>query len=183
MGEISNLIKQATRDPEHGAPGIVFQAIDRNGKVLNSTASGVRGLDDKHPMTMDTTFWIASCTKMVTSIALMQLVEQGKADLDSADQLEKVVPEMREVKIIEGVDENGKPKLREKKNRITLRMLQTHIGTLHLRLTVKTGQVRTLILTQLASAILSLMRISGGVSRRTQSMMSFRAVLRPSNSP
>ena len=65
---------------------------------------------------------------MITSIALMQLVEQGKADLDSSDQLEKVVPEMAEVQIIEGVDSNGKEILREKKNRITLRMLQTHTG-------------------------------------------------------
>lgn len=139
MAEISNLIKQATQDPKHGIPGIVFQAVDRTGKILNATASGVRGLDDKHPMTMDTTFWIASCTKMITSIAVMQLVEQGKADLDSADQLEKVVPEMKEVKIIEGVDADGKPKLKEKKNKITLRMLQTHTGTSALRHVIDRG--------------------------------------------
>ncbi|KAI9879219.1 MAG: hypothetical protein M1830_009220 [Pleopsidium flavum] len=133
MGEISNLIRQATQDSEHGAPSIAFQAIDCNGKVLNSTTSGVRSLDDKHPMTMDTTFWIASCTKMVTSTALMQLVE--------SDQLEEVVPELKEVKIIEGVDENWKPKSKEKRNRITLRMLQTHTGALQLRLVVERAGV------------------------------------------
>lgn len=58
----------------------------------------------------------------------MQLFEQGTADLDSADQLEEVVPEMAEVKILEGIDSNGKEIVRDKKNRITLRMLQTHTG-------------------------------------------------------
>ena len=72
-------------------------------------------------MTTDTVFWIASCTKLVSAIALMQLVEQEKADLDSADQLEHYVPEMKSVKILE------KGVLREKKERITLRMLMTHV--------------------------------------------------------
>ncbi|KAA6409412.1 MAG: hypothetical protein FRX48_06965 [Lasallia pustulata] len=126
MSHIESIIQQATSDPKRGTPGLVFQAVDRNGNILSSVASGLRSLDDKAPMTPDTIFWIASCTKLVTSIALMQLFEQGTADLDSADQLEEVVPEMAEVKILEGIDSNGKEIVRDKKNRITLRMLQTH---------------------------------------------------------
>ncbi|KAI9709381.1 MAG: hypothetical protein M1812_007717 [Candelaria pacifica] len=127
MADLTHLIQKATVDPRRTAPGVVFQAIDRNGKVINSTAVGLRSLDsDSQSMTMDTTFWIASCTKMITSIALMQLVEQGKAHLDSSDQLENVVPEMAEVTILESVDSTGKAKYREKNNRITLRMLQNH---------------------------------------------------------
>ncbi|KAI9841638.1 MAG: hypothetical protein M1837_000485 [Sclerophora amabilis] len=124
--ELTSLIEDVTGLSALGAPGIVFHAVDRNGNTINSTASGIRGLNNANPMTMDTTFWIASCTKMITSIALMQLVEQDKADLDNPDQLEKVLPELKEVKIIDGVDADGKEQLREKKNRITLRMLQTH---------------------------------------------------------
>lgn len=77
---------------------------------------------------MDTAFWIASCTKMVTSIALVQLVEQGTADLDGADQLEEVLPELKDIKILEHTMENGERKLKEKEKqkRIALRMLQTH---------------------------------------------------------
>ncbi|KAI9751892.1 MAG: hypothetical protein M4579_005849 [Chaenotheca gracillima] len=122
--EITDIINAATSKPD--APGVVFQAVDRNGKIVNATASGPRGLNNANPMTTDTTFWIASCTKMVTSIALMQLVEQGKADLDSADQLESVLPELKTVKILEEVGPDGNARLREKKNRITLKMLQTH---------------------------------------------------------
>ena len=124
--DIESLINDVTRDPQRGAPGLVYQAIDRNGNPLNAIASGVRSLGSNEPMTMDTTFWIASCTKMVTAIALMQLVERNKANLDSADQLESVVPELKDVRILEGVDANGHEQLRTKKNRITLRMLQTH---------------------------------------------------------
>jgi CubicO group peptidase (beta-lactamase class C family) len=43
-------------------------------------------------MTMDSVFWIASCTKMITGIACMQLVEQGKLSLDDGDQVEKIAP-------------------------------------------------------------------------------------------
>ncbi len=133
MADLTELIQKATVDPKQTAPGVVFQAIDRNGKIINSTSAGLRSVDDKdQPMTMDTTFWIASCTKMITSIALMQLVEQDKADLDSADQLGKIVPEMAEVTILESVESSGKAKYRKKSNRITLRMLQNHTGRFQL---------------------------------------------------
>jgi CubicO group peptidase (beta-lactamase class C family) len=121
---LTSLITSTTANPTAQAPGLVFRAITRDGSVLNTTAAGVRSLDSPQLMTDDTVFWIASCTKMVGAIALMQLVEQGKADLDSADQLEKYVPEMKSVQVLEG------GKLKEKKNGITLRMLMAHVSRL-----------------------------------------------------
>lgn len=59
----------------------------------------------------------------------MQLVEQGKLSLDDADLAEKLCPELAAVKILTGFDDNDKPILKEKKNRITLRMLLSHTGT------------------------------------------------------
>ena len=56
----------------------------------------------------------------------MQLYEQGKLDLDSADQLEEVFPEGKRAKIIEGFDEEGRPVFREKRNQMTAKMLLTH---------------------------------------------------------
>ena len=58
----------------------------------------------------------------------MQLVEQGKLALDDADLVEKVAPELRDMKILKGFDAQDKPILVEKKNRITLRMLLSHTG-------------------------------------------------------
>lgn len=67
--------------------------------------------------------WLASCTKLVTGIACMQLVEQGNLKLDDSDQVEKICPELAAVKVLH---EDGS--LVDKKSRITLRMLLTHTG-------------------------------------------------------
>lgn len=110
-------------------PGCVAVVVGRDGKTLFSHASGTRGADTKEPMSMDTIFWIASCTKMICGIACMQLCEEGKiTDLDDADLVEKLCPELKSMKILKSVDANGKPEFVEKKNRITMRQLLTHTG-------------------------------------------------------
>lgn len=104
--------------------------VNKDGDTIFSHASGKTGSEQNTPTTLDSVFWIASCTKMIGGIACMQLVEQGKLRLDDADQAEKLCPELAAVKIIKGYDENDKPILVEKKNRITLRMLLSHTGEL-----------------------------------------------------
>jgi CubicO group peptidase (beta-lactamase class C family) len=85
--KVQALLDTATADPSTGIPGIVFVAVDKNGQTLTSNASGVRSLDTKTPMTPDTVLWLASGTKLITAIATMQLVEQGKLRLDDAEQV------------------------------------------------------------------------------------------------
>lgn len=70
-------------------------------------------------------YWLASCTKLVTSIACMQLVEASILRLDDADQLEGLCPELVDLKVVQ---ENGT--LEPARSRITLRMLLTHTGIL-----------------------------------------------------
>ncbi|KAH9868388.1 hypothetical protein J1614_007460 [Plenodomus biglobosus] len=105
-----------------GSPGLVFYAVDKSGKILVKHAAGKVGVDSSEPMDEDnTTFWIASCTKLVTVIAVLQLVEQGKIPLDDAAFVKKVMPELSEKKVFEdGV--NGVPQERG----ITVRMLLSH---------------------------------------------------------
>ena len=67
----------ATADPKSQIPGLVFVAANKNGEENCSHASGKRGVDTQEPMTLDSVFWIASCTKMIGVIACMQLAEQG----------------------------------------------------------------------------------------------------------
>src|SRR5581483_12383515 len=62
-------------------PGVVAMAADGAG-VIYEGAFGSREYGADKPMTADTVFWIASMTKAVTSVAAMQLVEQGRLDLD-----------------------------------------------------------------------------------------------------
>ena len=120
-------IDEVTAD-EHRLPGVVFAAANKNGKLLFAHASGKRGIDTTEPMTLNSIFWIASCTKLITAIAALQLVEQGKLHLDDADEAEKLCPELKAVKILKGFedDNSSKPVWQEKKNRITLRMCLSH---------------------------------------------------------
>lgn len=57
----------------------------------------------------------------------MQLVEQGKLSLDDVQQVEKIAPELRDVKALEGDLKSGF-KLVDKDRGITLRMLLNHTG-------------------------------------------------------
>lgn len=78
-------------------------------------------------MSVDTVFWVASFTKLATSVACMQLVEQGLLQLDDADQVESICPELKDVKVLTRTPE-GKLELVDKVRRITLRMLLNHTG-------------------------------------------------------
>jgi CubicO group peptidase (beta-lactamase class C family) len=121
-------IDAATSSPTTKIPGFVFVAVNKTGQEIISHASGHRGAETSEPMTLDSVFWIASCTKMVAGIACMQLVEQGKLSLDDAASVEEIAPELKRAKILKGFDENNKPILEDKKTGITLRMLLTHTG-------------------------------------------------------
>lgn len=79
-------------------------------------------------MSLDTTFWVASFTKILTSVSCMQLVERGIFVLDDADQVESLCPELRDIKVL-CKNKAGSFDLVEKKRRITLRMLLNHTGT------------------------------------------------------
>ena len=111
----------ACSDQEAGIPGAVVVVVGRDGKELFSHAAGKRGFGSDEPMTLDSIFWIASCTKMITGVACMQLVEKGLLNLDDSAQVESLCPELRDVKVLQ---DDGK--LVEKKRGITLRMLLSH---------------------------------------------------------
>ncbi len=109
---------------EHGdVPGVVAVVVNREG-VLYEGAFGKRNLTTGAPMTIDTVCWIASMTKAITGACTMQLVEQGKLDLDAP--AEQWVPMLKEAQVLEGWDAEGKPKLRPPTRPITLRHLLTH---------------------------------------------------------
>ena len=129
LSELRDYMDNVTSDP-HKIPGAVFIAVGRDGKSIFTHASGKKGIDTNAPMTTDTVFWIASCTKMIGAIAVMQLVEQGKLALDDADIVEKACPELKDIKILKSISADGKPELVDKKNRITMRMLLSHTGRL-----------------------------------------------------
>jgi CubicO group peptidase (beta-lactamase class C family) len=57
--------------------------VERHGKVIYRSASGLADRAGKVPVTMDTKFRIGSANKMFTAVGVLQLVEKGKVALDA----------------------------------------------------------------------------------------------------
>jgi methyl acetate hydrolase len=104
-------------------PGVVTMAANERGIVYEG-AFGRRTLGGATAMTRDTVFRIASMTKTVTSVAALQLVEQGRLSLDGP--LPDIDPALNAPQILAGFDAAGAPILRPARGRITLRHLLTH---------------------------------------------------------
>lgn len=115
------VLHKATADG--GVPGVVAMVTDRNG-MLYEGAAGYRTLGQDAAMTPDTVGLIASMTKAITSVAAMQLVEQGKLDLHRPAST--WLPELGDIRVLEGFDANGQPRLRAPARPITLHHLLTH---------------------------------------------------------
>ena len=103
--------------------GIVATAATDAG-VIYEGAFGRKDISRSQPMSTDSIFRIASMTKAITSVAAMQLVEQGELSLDRP--AEKVLPFLADTKVLQGFDVEGKAILRERRGEITLRKLLTH---------------------------------------------------------
>jgi CubicO group peptidase (beta-lactamase class C family) len=104
-------------------PGVVALAATDTG-IMYEGAFGLRDIVDGPSMTRDSVFRIASMTKAVTSVAALQLVEQGRLQLD--EPIGNVLPELAAPQVLEGFDTSGAPRLRPAKRPITLRHLLTH---------------------------------------------------------
>ena len=105
-------------------PGVVALVTDRQ-RVLYQGAFGVADVSTGRALSADALFRIASMTKPVTSLALMQLVEQGRFGLD--DPVEKYLPEFAGLKVFESFDaETGEYRLRLASRQPTVRHFLTH---------------------------------------------------------
>jgi methyl acetate hydrolase len=98
--------------------------IGNRAGTISSHAAGVANPITGAPMKVDTIFQIASMTKAITSVAAMQLVEQGRLSLDAP--LETLLPELANPQVITGFDDAGNATLRPAARPITLRHLLTH---------------------------------------------------------
>ena len=105
------------------APGVVAAAADETGLIYEG-AFGQRDLSAGPAMTSDTVFRIASMTKVITSVAAMQLVEAGKLTLD--DPVPAIEPTIASPQVLDGFSPADEPILRQARRPITLRHLLTH---------------------------------------------------------
>lgn len=122
----SSAIDQVLREAveEKKLPGIVAM-VAVGDQITYQGASGKRDSIKNIPMTMDSIFHIASMTKPVTSVGVMQLVESGRVKLD--EPASTYLPELSRVQVLEEFDAStGKAKLRPPKTPPTVRQLLTH---------------------------------------------------------
>jgi methyl acetate hydrolase len=100
---------------DHKIPAVVAMVADER-KALYSGAFGAAQ--------RESIFSIASMTKAITTVAALQLVEQGKVNLD--EPASRHLPELAHLEVLEGFDAAGKPSLRPVRTPVTLRHLLTH---------------------------------------------------------
>ena len=84
-----NAERQAREWIARGTPGLAL-AVAVDGKLVYSEGFGFADLEERVPVWPTTKFRIASISKPVTAVGLMELVEAGKVDLDASVQ--KYVP-------------------------------------------------------------------------------------------
>lgn len=101
-------------------PGAVLVASNTSCSFTYGKAFGLRSLalDQKAPAELNTIFPLFSATKLITTIAALQLVERGKVKLD--DDVAQILPEIAEQQVLKSM-ENGTPAFARRQNPITLR--------------------------------------------------------------
>ena len=104
-------------------PGVVALATNREGNIYEG-AEGLRSLGNGQAMTTDTVCAIFSTTKAIAGTACLQLVEDGRLDLDAPAK--NYAPDIGGVQVLDGFDADGDPILRPPKRDVTTRMLLLH---------------------------------------------------------
>ncbi len=105
-------------------PGGVF-LLARHGKIVYYKNFGKRSVDSDQDYRKDDIFRIASMTKAVTSVAIMQLYEQGKLQLD--DPVYYYIPAFKKSAVLDQFnDADSTFTTIPVKRAITIRMLLTH---------------------------------------------------------
>ena len=104
-------------------PGVVALATNREGNIYEG-AAGLRSLGNGQAMTTDTVCAIFSTTKALAGTACLQLVEDGRLDLDAPAK--NYAPDIGGIQVLDGFDADGDPILRPPKRDVTTRMLLLH---------------------------------------------------------
>jgi CubicO group peptidase (beta-lactamase class C family) len=116
---IDSLLERAVR--ENRLPGGVLR-VHQHGRVVYERAAGWADIAAQRRMTTDALFRIASQTKALTSVAIMQLVESGRVGLN--EPVSRWIPSFARTQVMTRQD--GGYVLRPLTRAITIRDLLTH---------------------------------------------------------
>ena len=107
-------------------PSVVGLVADEHGLVY-AGAAGARAAGESEPVTPDTMLRIASMTKMITTVAALQLLERGHLDLEAP--VDTYCPQFADLQVLDGFD-GDTPRLRPPATRATVKQLVTHTAGL-----------------------------------------------------
>ena len=97
--------------------------IARNGKIVDWRSFGYRDIAEHSPMEKDTIVRIYSMSKIITSVAVMMLFEEGHFGLD--DPIGDYIPELKNLKVFKGGTVE-KPEVVDSVRPVTVKHLLTH---------------------------------------------------------
>ena len=128
LDRIATLVQDAV-DQNEVAGAVTLVA--RLGRVAHLEAVGLRDIERGAPMETDTLFRIASMTKAVTSVAVMQLYETGALML--TDPVSRYLPAFAEMQVLTPTGGGAPYTLEATRRPITIRHLLTHTSGLSYR--------------------------------------------------
>jgi CubicO group peptidase (beta-lactamase class C family) len=125
LKQVDALIERNLSEKQYSG---VVALIARKGKIVYFNAQGVMDISSNKPMPKDAIFRLASMTKVVTAVAILILVEEGRLRL--TDPVSRFIPKFKNLKVAVA-NENGigftlEPARRE----ITIFDLLTHTSGL-----------------------------------------------------
>lgn len=108
---------------ENGEHAGIVTLLARNGRIVDVQTHGYRDREKKLPMQRDTIFRLYSMTKIVTSVAVLCLLEDGQFNLD--DPVSLYLLELKDLKVMTGgtVDSQQFEALKQP---VTIKHLLTH---------------------------------------------------------
>ncbi len=106
----------------------VVTLVARHGKVVHTSALGMKDMAAGEPLAMDTIFRIFSMTKPVTGVAMSILYDEGLWRPE--DPIAKYIPEFEDARVFDGLADDGTPKTVPANSPPTMRQLMTHTAGL-----------------------------------------------------
>jgi len=120
---LDRLHARLSRFVEEGEIAGLVSMIVRHGKVVDVHTAGFRDREQRQPMTRDTIFRIYSMSKIITSVAVLTLIEDGRLRLD--DPIAAFLPALAAPRVFTG-GTAAVPQLVPARRPITIRHLLTH---------------------------------------------------------
>jgi CubicO group peptidase (beta-lactamase class C family) len=124
LARLHAMLERHVKEDKHSG---VISLVARNGRLVDWKVYGLRDREQKLPMEKDTIVRIYSMSKVITSVAVMILVEENRLKL--ADPVGKFLPRLEKMKVFAGGTAK-KPKLVDARRQITVKDLLTHTSGL-----------------------------------------------------